>query len=90
MKISVKFDKSDVGEVGASVTLERGPDDPGIVSVDGMAHSFKETSRIQVRHQFGRHEGREAGEWAEGAVEDIKHQIDEYRTTTPADYGTEY
>ncbi len=90
MRISVRFVKSDIGEASAVITLDRGTDDPAIISIDGMARSFAEGARIEVGRKFGRHAGKEAKEWAETAVADIKHQIDEYRTTVPADYGLEY
>lgn len=90
MKMQVKFNKTDVGEVSASLVLERGSDDPAVISVDGMARSFTPGQRIEINRQFGRHAGKDAADWAETAVADVKHQIDEYRTTIPADYGLEY
>jgi len=90
MKMQVKFNKTDLGEVSASLVLERGSDDPAVISVDGMARSFTPGQRIEINRQFGRHAGKDAGDWAENAVADVKHQIDEYRTTIPADYGLEY
>ena len=90
MKMSVKFHKNDMGEVDAQLTLERGADDPAVISVDGMARSFAPTNKIEIPRQFGRHAGKDAADWAETAVADIKHQIDEYRTTVPADYSAEY
>jgi len=90
MKISVKFNKSEVGEVSASLILERGKDDPAIISVDGMAKSFGQSSKLEINRQFGRHGGKDAADWADAVVADIKHQIDEYRTNIPADYEVEY
>ncbi len=90
MRISVKFIKSEIGEVRAVVSLVRGADDPALVSIDGMAHSFGEGAAIEVGRQFGHGAGNDARDWAETAVEDVKHQIDEYRTSVPADYGLEY
>jgi len=91
MKIDVKFEKSEVGDVAALISLIRGHDDPGIVSIDGMARAFKEgRGKIDVRRQFGKHAGIDAQNWAETVVADIKHQIDEYRTTVPKDYDVEY
>jgi len=91
MKMDVKFEKSDIGEVAAVIALTRGHDDPGIISVDGMAHAFKEgKGKVEVRRQFGRHAGMDAQNWAETVLADIKHQIDEYRTTIPKDYDVEY
>jgi hypothetical protein len=90
MKISVKFVKTDAGEVSATLVMERGGDDPGVVSIDGMARSFSPGQRIEVTRAFGKHAGKDADDWAKAAIADIKHQIDEYRTTLPADYSIEY
>jgi hypothetical protein len=90
MKISVKFNKNDMGELTATLNLERGTDDPAVISVDGMSRSFSPGTRIEISRLFGRHAGKDAQDWAETAVADIKHQIDEYRTTTPANFDVEY
>jgi len=90
MKINVKFNKSDTGDISASLALERGKDDPAIISVDGMAKSFGQASKIEITRQFGRHAGKDAADWAETVVADIKHQVDQYRTSIPANYEVEY
>lgn len=90
MKISVKFNKSETGEISATLVLERGKDDPAIISVDGMSKSFGQGSKLEINRQFGRHAGKDAQDWAETAVADIKHQIDQYRTNVPENYEVEY
>ena len=90
MKIQVNFAKSETGEVTATIALERGFDDPAIISIDGMARTFESSKRMEVNRLFGHKGGNSAGDWAETAVADIKHQIDEYRTSIPKDYKTEY
>lgn len=90
MKISVKFNKSDTGDISVNLILERGKDDPSIISIDGMAKSFGQGSKLDINRQFGRHAGKDAQDWAETVVADIKHQIDQFRTNIPANYEVEY
>ena len=86
MKITAAFEKSGNGEVTATLIMERGADDPNIVSIDGMARSFSQGSKMEVPKQFGRHQGKDAKDWTDNAIADIRHQIEEYRTSVPKDY----
>jgi hypothetical protein len=90
VKINASFEKSGTGDVTATISLERGNDDPGMISIDGMARAFESSRRIEVSRKFSHGSGNDAKEWAEKAVEDIKHQIDEFRTSLPKNYDVEY
>jgi|PlaIllAssembly_1097288.scaffolds.fasta_scaffold3726844_1 hypothetical protein len=89
MKITAAFEKNGNGEVTATLILERGGDDPNIVSIDGMARSFAQGSKMEVPKTFGRHQGKDAKDWSDNAIADIRHQIEEFRTSVPKDYSVE-